>query len=137
VGGLPANVVVDVQGPVPPPEVTAVMRRHDLFFLPTQGENFGHVIHEALNTGLPVLISDRTPWNGVTDAGAGWALPLDTHKPFVEVINRYFTTPAIDRAAMRRSAAAFGHARVINASAYDDNVRLFMDMTANHGGGGW
>lgn len=136
VGGLPANVVVDVQGPVPPPEVTAVMRRHDLFFLPTQGENFGHVIHEALNAGLPVLISDRTPWNGVREAGAGWALPLAAHEPFVEVINRYSATPAAGRAEMRRSALAFGHAGSVDSSAYDDNVRLFMDMIANHGGGG-
>jgi glycosyltransferase involved in cell wall biosynthesis len=136
VDSLPANLIVDVQGPVPPPEVTAVMRRHDLFFLPTQGENFGHVIHEALNAGLPVLISDRTPWSGVTEAGAGWALPLAAHEPFVEVINRYSATPAAGRAAMRRSAVEFGHAGSVDSSAYNDNVRLFMDMTANHGRGG-
>jgi hypothetical protein len=29
---------------------------NDLFFLPTRGENFGHVIAEALSVGTPVLI---------------------------------------------------------------------------------
>ncbi len=51
---------------------------HDLFFLPTLGENFGHVIYEALSAGLPVLLSDQTPWGQVNAQGAGWCFPLDS-----------------------------------------------------------
>jgi glycosyltransferase involved in cell wall biosynthesis len=29
---------------------------------PTRGENFGHSIYECLSVGLPVIVSDQTPW---------------------------------------------------------------------------
>lgn len=133
---LPPHVTVDVHDCVPPDAVTDVMRRHDLFFLPTQGENFGHVIHEALSVGLPVLISDRTPWTGVSAAGAGWAFPLDAHEPFITTVDHYASTPWQDRAAMRRAALRFGQLHSLDASAFDDNVRLFADAMNRRRGSG-
>jgi glycosyltransferase involved in cell wall biosynthesis len=50
---------------------------YDFFVLPTAGENFGHAIFEALSAGIPVLISDQTPWLGLENRCAGWDLPLD------------------------------------------------------------
>src|SRR3546814_17574361 len=35
------------------------------------GENYGHVIAEALEAGLRLLISDQTPWRGLAEAGVG------------------------------------------------------------------
>ena len=58
-------------------EVLSALSGHDLFFLPTLGENYGHVIHEALLSGSQVLLSDQTPWRGLTEAGLGWDLPLE------------------------------------------------------------
>ena len=61
-------------------ESVAVIHRiqdYHLFFLPTQGENFGHSILEAFIAGRPVLISDRTPWTGLSSVSAGFDLPLD------------------------------------------------------------
>ena len=52
------------------------MAANDLFFLPTRGENFGHVIAEALSVGTPVLISDQTPWRKLAAVGLGHDLPL-------------------------------------------------------------
>lgn len=34
-----------------------------LFLSPTKGENFGHSIYECLSIGLPVVISNQTPWD--------------------------------------------------------------------------
>jgi glycosyltransferase involved in cell wall biosynthesis len=56
---LPDNVSVRYRGEAQRHEVAGIMRDYDLFFLPTFGENFGHVILEALSAGCPVLISDR------------------------------------------------------------------------------
>lgn len=36
---------------------------YDYFVLPTKGENFGYAILESMACGLPVIISDQTPWN--------------------------------------------------------------------------
>lgn len=132
--GLPANVAVEIHDAVSPADVMTVMRGHDLFFLPTRGENFGHVIHEALNVGLPVLISDRTPWSGVAAAGAGWAFPLAAPEPFVQAIEHCAALDAPSREALRRRAAAYGRDNGLDASAVADNVRLFNAALASRPG---
>lgn len=43
-------------------QVISTLSNYDLFYLPTKPENYGHVISEALQSSLPALISDRTPW---------------------------------------------------------------------------
>lgn len=83
---LPANVTVRYRGVVAHQEVASVLSRYDLFFLPTRNENFGYVIHEALGSGCPVLLSDQTPWGEVSSAGAGWIFPLDAVDRFAGAI---------------------------------------------------
>ena len=74
---LPRNVTTEYVGPIATSEVANALSRHGLFFLPTAGENFGYVILEAMLAGCPILISDQTPWRGLTDKGIGWELPLN------------------------------------------------------------
>ena len=52
-------------------------RACDLFVLPSHTENFGFVVIEALAAGLPVIVSDKTPWAAVNEARAGYCLPLE------------------------------------------------------------
>lgn len=74
---LPDNVVVKYCGVMNHDDVQKTLNNYHLFFLPTQSENYGHVIAEALFSGLPVLISDQTPWTDVNENNAGCALSLD------------------------------------------------------------
>ncbi len=46
----------------------------DLFLLPTHSENFGLVIAEALAAGVPAVVTDGTPWQGLEENGAGWCV---------------------------------------------------------------
>ena len=62
---LPENIQVKYNGTIGHEKVVREMASHDLFFLPTLGENFGHVIFEALAAGCPILISDQTPWRNL------------------------------------------------------------------------
>ena len=74
---LPSNIQVAYRGTVPPQETSATLQQYHAFVMPTQGENFGHAIFEALAAGRPVVISDQTPWRGLEEVKAGWDLPLD------------------------------------------------------------
>ncbi len=83
---LPANITVQFKGNIPHDELESVLYGQHLFVLPTQGENFGHAIFEALAAGRPVLISDQTPWRNLAAAKAGWDLPLREPASFIEAI---------------------------------------------------
>lgn len=78
IDGLPPNVEVNYVGSVEPSRVPGVLASHHLFVLPTRSENFGHAILEALSVGVPVLISDQTPWSDVQEFGAGWSCPVES-----------------------------------------------------------
>lgn len=44
----------------------------DLFILPSYGENFGIAVLEALAHGVPVLTTNRTPWDAILTKHCGW-----------------------------------------------------------------
>ncbi|WP_423680130.1 glycosyltransferase [Undibacterium sp. WLHG33] len=83
---LRENVKVRYLGSIQNSEVLDTLKNYDLFFLPTLGENYGHVIHEALRAGVPVLISDRTPWLNLMKEGVGWSFSLSDEYKFAESI---------------------------------------------------
>jgi glycosyltransferase involved in cell wall biosynthesis len=74
---LPANVELNVFGAMPYAATLERMRSAHFFVLPTLNENFGYVLIEALASGCPLLISDRTAWNEVEEKRSGWAVPLE------------------------------------------------------------
>jgi glycosyltransferase involved in cell wall biosynthesis len=83
---LGANIKVNYMGPMRNDELMSILQQHHLFILPTTGENFGHSIFEALLAGRPVLISDQTPWLGLTAKKTGWDLPLQDPSAFANAI---------------------------------------------------
>lgn len=85
---LPANVKVVFQGIVNHDNIINVFKNYHVFLFPTLGENFGHVISEALIGGCPVIISDQTPWRNLEKAEVGWDIPLHNKSQFIEVIQR-------------------------------------------------
>jgi glycosyltransferase involved in cell wall biosynthesis len=83
---LPANISVNYQGMVNHEDIISVFNEHHVFIFPTLGENFGHVISEALIGGCPVIISDQTPWRKLEEARVGWDINLKCIQKFIESI---------------------------------------------------
>ena len=126
---LPANVDAVYRGPVPPDQVPLVLAQHDLFFLPTFGENYGHVIREALAAGTPVLLSDQTPWRDLPAARAGWDLPLDQPEAFREVLEACIAMDGGTFADWSEHAARYAWQYASDDSAVEASRRLFDAAT--------
>jgi glycosyltransferase involved in cell wall biosynthesis len=124
---LPPNVSVKHLGSIGPEEVPEMMQRHDLFALPTLGENFGHVILEAVSAGCPALLSDQTPWSDLETHGAGWTIPLDQPKRFTEVIEACAQQSAQMFQELRSSTLAYA-ANYLDSDGktVDQNRDLFL-----------
>lgn len=121
-----AGLEVFWHGELPHEQVRSVLAEHDLFFLPTLGENFCHGIFEALAAGVPVLVSDRTPWRDLEAAGVGWVLSLDDRRPFIAAIESLAEMPPDERAAMRHRAHAYARRFVVSSAAREANRQLFL-----------
>lgn len=124
---LPENITVEYHGAVAHEQVSAMMREHDLFFFPTLGENFGHVILEALSAGCPVLISDQTPWRGLKEKGVGWDLPLDQPGRFQAVLQECIEMDNQEYAELSRRAWEYGRQQAQNDEVVQQNRRLFYE----------
>ena len=123
---LPENVEVVYEGGVPNEEVVDTIACHDLFFLPTSGENFGHVPLEAWTAGVPVLTSDQTPWRQLESAGVGWDIPLAEPQRFVEVIGNVSRWTSQQRSDCHSKCLAFAKGHSLDGSAIEANRKMFF-----------
>jgi glycosyltransferase involved in cell wall biosynthesis len=85
---LPSNINVNIAGEIPSHLIKEKLQENDFFILPTLGENFGHAIYEALSSGTPVIISDKTPWRNLEQHKAGWDISLNKPEKFIKVLNK-------------------------------------------------
>lgn len=81
---LPENINVRMKGEVAHENVNITLEKYNFFVLPTQGESFGHIIAEALASGCPLIISNRTPWINLEEKQIGWDLPLEDENKWIE-----------------------------------------------------
>lgn len=122
---IPSNVRVKFPGPLSSEKIAETLAAYDLLFLPTRGENFGHVILESLQAGTPVLISDQTPWRNLAQENAGWDLPLKSVDGFVTAIEKVAGMNDADFKKHSEAALALAKQYSSDAKLIDDNRKLF------------
>lgn len=125
--GLPENITVRYLGGVHPSEVVDVMSRYDLFFLPSGGENYGHVIAEALTAGTPVLISKKTPWRDLAADECGWDIDLSDADGFVRVIENLAMQDSDELFRNKSRMMERAKKRLLQPETLETNRRLFLD----------
>ncbi|MBP6688404.1 MAG: glycosyltransferase family 4 protein [Hyphomonadaceae bacterium] len=121
---LPPNVKVRYCGELRPDEVLDMLAGYDLFFFPTKGENYGHVITEAFCAGLPVLISDATPWRGLESEGVGWDLSLEDSSQFVAVLEAAARMSGNDYREFRQGVLNWAERRFSGSLAIEANLEM-------------
>jgi glycosyltransferase involved in cell wall biosynthesis len=127
---LPDNVQVSYRGAVTADQVQETLASYHAFLLPTLGENFGHVLLEALAAGCPVITSDRTPWRGLAERQAGWDLPLEHPEMFVAAIQQIVD---MDQTAWNRwseGARQVAHDFIHDPAILEANRQLFYKALA-------
>jgi len=85
---LPKTISVNYFDSVSHNHVRETLSGYNLFVLPTLGENFGHAIFEALSLGIPVLISDRTPWTDIVNKSNYGAISLSNPERYIDFIKK-------------------------------------------------
>ncbi len=122
---FPGNVTMTYRGEVEPGGAERVFAGYDALFLPTLGENYGHVIPEAWAAAMPVVISDRTPWTDLETKLAGWVVPLDDRAAFVERIEALARMEEHEHARWRAGAYAYSIALFRDEALLAAYRRLF------------
>jgi len=128
---LPSNVEAMHKGAIQPELVVSTLAQHDLFLFPTRGENFGPVIQEALRAGLPLLISDQTPWQQLAERGVGWDLPLHDLGAFAHRVEDVAGWSLTERQQCAARARAFALETSKNPDTLEANRRLFLDAISS------
>ncbi len=124
---LPENVTWEYRGNVESEQVVETLKPYHVFLFPTLGENYGHVIQEALSAGCACILSDQTPWRDLEANGAGYVFPIEDTDGMAVALERY--------AAMGKDefdmvcAAAYEYAvRVSNHKVEESGYRQIFEL---------
>ncbi|GIC34069.1 putative glycosyltransferase [Vibrio cholerae] len=123
--GLPAHITVKHMGSLMPDEVVLTLNQYDVFFFPTAGENYGHVIAEALCAGLPILVSDATPWRNLEQKSIGWDLPLSNLDEFSAILDYLAAMSSEEHLEMRYKVLEWSKFKFSQRDAIEANVTMF------------
>ncbi len=126
---LPKNIKWKYCGDVSSEKVQEVFSSYDLMILPSKGENYGHVVFEALSVGCIPIISDQTPWTDIEEKGVGYTIPLSDQHQYVRVIDEYGAMTAQVRQDMAMNAVYYAKCKIDNARK-ETGYRVIFDRMA-------
>ena len=86
---LPDNISWNYKGEADSDNVIDIFSNYHVFLFPTLGENYGHVIFEALAGGCIPVISDQTPWDFQKTPVAGKSLPLKQTEKWTKELQQF------------------------------------------------
>jgi glycosyltransferase involved in cell wall biosynthesis len=120
-----AKIEWEYLGAKPQNQLKEVYENSSVFCLPTFHENYGHVIVEALTYGLPIVISEHTPWRNLAEKGVGFDLALEG-KLFAEKLD-YFTELSDEEYSLYSAKCIeFSKSIIANESVIEENRKLFI-----------
>ncbi|MBK5500710.1 glycosyltransferase family 4 protein [Peribacillus sp. TH14] len=119
------TISINYKGPIDYNDVINVLSKYHIFLLPTQGENFGHVIQEAFLAGCPVIISNKTPWVGLKDLQVGFDIPLEQQDDYFSAIKHYLLMDSNDYKNASLKAIEYGMEKVRNQGSIMEHIEMF------------
>lgn len=124
---LPKHINVTYKGVLPSEKIPETLIDYDFFVLLSEGENFGHAIIEALSSGLPVLISDQTPWKALESKLIGWDVDIKNQKDIIEAFNKAIQMSDSEYAIWSKAAFNYADTFINNPEVLEKNKALFLN----------
>lgn len=125
---LPTRITAEYMGEVNSENVPAVMSKYDVFLFPTLGENFGHVISEALLAGTIPVISNTTPWNDLNEKNAGFVCDLNDLDSFTETIEKISCMSDEEIRTISENARNYYKEKYEKSIANNGYVKMFDEL---------
>lgn len=127
INALPNNVEVIYKGVLESDKVPSTIANYDFLLLPSEGENFGHAILEALSVGTPVIISDNTPWRNLEAKKIGWDVSLKAPQNLKEVLKIALNMEQVEYQQWSINAFNFAKSFCNNKEIITANRALFKN----------
>lgn len=84
---LPERIKIKFHGAADYPSVAKAIARAHVIVQPSDTENFGHAMFEALGQGRPVITSFFTPWQNLSNINAGYNIDIQNLLECAEALN--------------------------------------------------
>jgi glycosyltransferase involved in cell wall biosynthesis len=126
---LPKNISWKYEGIAESENVLNILQKYDLFLFPTLGENYGHVIYEALAAGCIPVISDTTPWLDLTEKKCGNVIPLNNFDSFINILQNYVKMNTLEYNKISSNSVKYAIQK--NIEVYESNGyrEIFNNIT--------
>lgn len=122
---LSKNISANYRGSVESHLISKILSEYHFLFMPSLGENFGHIILEALSCGCPVIISDQTPWKNLEEKNLGWDIFLSDQKKIVAIIEKCIAMKQGEYDLLSSSSYKFASSFINNPEMINLNRALF------------
>lgn len=125
INNLPTNIKVNYKGALPYHEIDAMLQQYHAIFLPSTGENFGHIIIEAMANSCIPIISNKTPWQNLEQNNIGFDIDLSTPENFVKAIDKVALMDEITFNKISKNAFHYAQQITNNQSSIKQYQQLF------------
>ncbi|MDB9964277.1 glycosyltransferase [Vicingaceae bacterium] len=128
---MEGNPKIEFKGILKPDEISETLQQYHFYILPTLHENYGHSIVEAILCGVPVILSQNTPWRNLQAAGIGADLDLknkEEWKSYLQVIldmsQEYYDEKV-------KSCYSYAEEYILNPKTLKDSKQLFTNAKSS------
>lgn len=111
-------------GVIKPKKLPEVFSHALVYIQPSESENFGHSLAEALSAGLPVITSHNTPWQELTAHKAGINAERNT-ADLAGAINFFTALGTEEYAAWQQGAANYLRQKINSAGIISGYENFF------------
>jgi glycosyltransferase involved in cell wall biosynthesis len=122
-----SNQKIEYKGILDPDDLVSVISNYHLFVFPTLNENFGHIILETLNSSVPIILSNQTPWLNLENCYAGKELSLRSKEEWVNWLNKFYQMGKSEYQKWREGAWVLSKNKLEQNDLVNQYINMFSE----------